>query len=39
MLTWKPDLVVAFPGPQSKGTWDMVNKAKAAGVETIVIEL
>ena len=38
MLEWKPDLVIAFPGPKSVGTWDMVRKAKAAGVETIVFE-
>ncbi len=38
MIEWKPDLVVAFPSPSSGGTWDMVNKAKAAGVETIVFE-
>ena len=38
MLEWKPDLVIAFPGPKSVGTWDMVRKAKAVGVETIVFE-
>ena len=31
MLTRKPDLVIAFPG--GKGTADMVNKARKAGVE------
>jgi hypothetical protein len=31
MLEWKPDLVVAFPG--SKGTADMVRRAREAGVE------
>jgi YspA, cpYpsA-related SLOG family len=30
MLTWKPDLVVAFPG--GFGTADMVRRAEAAGV-------
>jgi predicted Rossmann-fold nucleotide-binding protein len=30
MLTWKPDLVVAFPG--GVGTADMVRRAEAAGV-------
>jgi YspA, cpYpsA-related SLOG family len=30
MLTWKPDLVVAFPG--GDGTADMVRRAEAAGV-------
>jgi YspA, cpYpsA-related SLOG family len=38
MLEWKPDLVVAFPTAQSIGTWDMVRQARAAGVETIVVE-
>lgn len=38
MLEWKPDLVVAFPLPESVGTWDMVKKAKDAGVEVIVYE-
>jgi hypothetical protein len=31
-------LVVAFPMPKSKGTWDMVRRARKAGVEVIVIE-
>ena len=31
----KPDLVVAFPG--GRGTADMVRRAKAAGIELIVI--
>lgn len=30
MLTWKPDMVVAFPG--GKGTADMVSKARQAGI-------
>ena len=30
MLEWKPDLVIAFPG--SRGTENMVEQAKAAGV-------
>ena len=30
MLTWKPDLVVAFPG--GVGTADLVRRAEAAGV-------
>ena len=38
MMEWKPDLVVGFPDPDSIGTWDMINKAKAAGVETLVYE-
>lgn len=37
MLTWKPDLVVAFPtgGP---GTADMMRQARAAGVEVIEVK-
>lgn len=31
----KPDLVVAFPG--GRGTLDMVRRAKAAGVEVILV--
>ena len=34
----KPDLVIAFPTPQSRGTWDMVRRSKKAGIETIIIE-
>jgi len=34
----KPDLVVAFPGPKSIGTYDMIRRAQKAGVETIVIK-
>ena len=34
----KPDLVLAFPTPKSRGTWDMVRRAKSAGVEVRVIE-
>lgn len=37
MLDTKPDLVLAFPTPQSRGTWDMVRRAQAAGVRTIVV--
>ncbi len=34
-----PNLCLAFPDPESKGTWDMVRRAKAAGVETKVMRL
>lgn len=34
----KPDLVVAFPTPQSKGTWDMIRRAKKAGIKTIIMK-
>lgn len=35
----KPDLVVAFMGPNSRGTKHMVSIAQKAGVETIIIDL
>lgn len=35
----KPDLVVAFPGPDSKGTWHMVDIARKAGVEVHVLPI
>lgn len=31
-----PDVVLAFPSAQSKGTWDMVRRARKAGIETHV---
>ena len=34
----KPDLVLAFPDPNSSGTWDMVRRARKAGVRTRVYE-
>jgi len=33
----KPDYVVAFPLPQSKGTWDMVRRARKAGLAIEII--
>ena len=33
-----PNLVLAFPLPDSKGTWDMIRRAKAARVEVKIIE-
>ena len=35
----QPELVVAFLAPNSRGTADMIAKAKAAGVETLVIDI
>jgi YspA, cpYpsA-related SLOG family len=35
---YKPDLCLAFPDPESRGTWDMVRRAKMVGVETRVIQ-
>lgn len=34
-----PDLVVAFKGPNSRGTQDMINKSIAAGIPIKVIEI
>lgn len=34
----KPDLVLAFMLPDSRGTADMVRRAKAAGIKTIVVD-
>ena len=39
MIDQKPDLVLAFIGPKSKGTKDTIQRAKRAGIETVVIEL
>ena len=37
MLTkHQPNLVVAFPG-NGRGTWDMIAKAQAAGIETLIM--
>lgn len=40
MLRKRPDidLVVAFPMRESRGTWDMVRKARERGIEVMVIE-
>jgi hypothetical protein len=35
MLEWEPDLVVAFPG--GRGTANMVQQARAAGVEVVEV--
>jgi hypothetical protein len=36
MVDSKPDLVFAFPTERSKGTWDAVRRARAAGIEVNV---
>jgi len=33
---YRPNLCLAFPDPESRGTWDMVRRARKAGVETRV---
>jgi len=35
----KPDLVVAFRGPNSRGTQNMIDQATKAGIETRIIEI
>lgn len=35
----KPDFVIAFRGPNSRGTQNMINQARKAGIETKVIEI
>lgn len=37
LLEQEPDVVVGFPLPGAKGTWDMLKKAVDAGVETVVV--
>jgi len=37
MLDYKPDLVIAFPLPGSKGTVDCMKEAKFRGIEVRVI--
>jgi hypothetical protein len=34
----KPDLCIAFPTPNSRGTWDMVSRCREHNIETIIIE-
>ena len=38
MVNLKPDLLIAFPLPQSKGTWDAVKKAEKARIKIILVE-
>lgn len=35
----QPDLVVAFRGPNSRGTQNMIDQARKAEVETMVIDI
>lgn len=38
MLDWGvPDMLVAFPTPSARGTWDMVQKAKQRGVSVRIV--
>lgn len=38
MLDTRPDLVLAFPMPGSRGTLDAVRRARGAGIEVEVVE-
>ena len=35
---FKPEVVIAFPLPGSIGTWDMVQRAKAADIPVRIVE-
>ena len=35
---WKPQMLAAFPGPESKGTADAIKRARKAGIKTAVFE-
>ena len=39
MLGENPDLIIAFPGPESKGTWDMIDAAEEVGHTVEIIHL
>lgn len=39
MLKEGPNMVVAFRGPNSRGTQNMIDQARKAGVETVVIDI
>lgn len=35
----QPDLVIAFRGPNSKGTQNMIDQARKTGVEVVVVDV
>ena len=39
MVDLNPDLCIAFPSKNSRGTWDCVRRAKKANIETRIVEL
>lgn len=39
LVEGKPDLVVAFLSPDSRGTKNMIEQAKKAGIETMVVDV
>ncbi len=36
---FKPDLVLAFPQPGSRGTWDCIKAAASRGIRVIIVPL
>lgn len=39
MARSRPDVVLAFPTPRSRGTWDAVHRARKAGIDVRVFAL
>lgn len=39
LVEGQPELVIAFRGPNSRGTQNMINQARKAGIETVVIDV
>lgn len=39
MLDLMPDRVIAFPGPESVGTWDTINEARRRGIYVDVFDV
>lgn len=37
LLDENPDIVIAFPLPQSRGTWNAVDQARERGIPVIVV--
>jgi len=38
MLDMKPDLVIAFPTAESRGTWNCVNEARRRGIKVKIVD-
>lgn len=39
LVEGKPELVIAFRGPNSRGTQNMIDQAKKAGIEVVVVDI
>lgn len=39
LVEGEPDLVIAFRAPNSRGTQNMIDQARKAGVETVVVNI